>query len=613
MKKSYTKQQIVEAIKHWESVIKMIDESNQQLNEKKITDSNKLFFLGTTTKNFDVETQRFNSYKQLDKIAVDNAAFGTSTWEYACAYAKQYGTNSNGKYHGVVVAFELKPGIEVFDLRDENEYIDLGLPPQIANVFKNCEPYFAINTNIPAQQSFVVPPEFSVAKAFLKIISNIGDKKSDDDNENMLDYLESAKLESFPTDTTQLEQQLSKALAEVVEDSFIRLFGSTVWKKTAKNIVSTKKFNNLKEMLDLGVPLSHVYKPKDHALCITQAKWRKELKMDPNYQKLSKEQKKEKWNEFLIGKVATGEVPAITRGASKGKPWEPSTGKFDVYPVGLFDSNNQPKDVPYDEWQYRFKGKGEVDITALEKSKLMPEALLHNYKLLFAAEKNSESRAKKLNIDVLLGYMLLFRECSKYVKKQPADSTFKKGILRIKNRLSSKNDDDSKHVYIDVLQFTFFSMLCESNKYFGVTCPEIRGYANVHNFSGRDYGKVKFPYGYNPYEGINAQTMCYDDRTVILCKPLHEIITVVFGHTIDFIDAKDYRRSLKLTSDLRRGTLAQRKEAKRKEEQSIIKNEKFFNEIQPYIHLCTSVDDYKQVVYETIKKIIASQSKPSED
>ena len=50
--------------------------------------------------------------------------------------------------------------------------------------------------------------------------------------------------------------------------------------------------------------------------------------------------------------------------------------------------------------------------------------------------------------------------------------------------------------------------------------------------------------------------MCYDDRTVILCKPLHEIITVVFGHTIDFIDAKDYRRSLKLTSDLRRGTLA---------------------------------------------------------
>lgn len=68
-------------------------------------------------------------------------------------------------------------------------------------MFKNCEPYFAINTNVPAQQSFVVPPEFSVAKAFLKIISNIDGEKSDDDSENMLDYLESARLEAFPTDT----------------------------------------------------------------------------------------------------------------------------------------------------------------------------------------------------------------------------------------------------------------------------------------------------------------------------------------------------------------------------------------------------------------------------
>ena len=99
------------------------------MNEKKIIDNEKLFFLGTTTKNFDVEKQQFSNYKQLDKIAVDSAAFGTSKWEYACAYAKQYGASSEGKYHGVVVAFELKPGIEVFNLRDENEYVDLGMPP----------------------------------------------------------------------------------------------------------------------------------------------------------------------------------------------------------------------------------------------------------------------------------------------------------------------------------------------------------------------------------------------------------------------------------------------------------------------------------------------------
>ena len=55
MKKQYTEKQIVEAIKYWKSVLKKIDESNKQLNEKEITDSEKLFFLGTTTRNFDVE------------------------------------------------------------------------------------------------------------------------------------------------------------------------------------------------------------------------------------------------------------------------------------------------------------------------------------------------------------------------------------------------------------------------------------------------------------------------------------------------------------------------------------------------------------------------------
>ena len=193
---------------------------------------------------------------------------------------------------------------------------------------------------MPSQQSFVVPSEFNVAKAFLKIISNADSKNDSDSNESIIDYLESAELKAFPTDKAQLEQQLSKALAEVVKSSFVRLFGSRVWKKSAKNIVSTKKFNNLKEMLGLGVPLSRIYTPEDHALCIKQFKWRKELSTSPEYRKLSKEQKKEKWNEFLAGKVAAGEVPVMTQGKNKGKPQEPSTGKFDVYPVGLFDSNN---------------------------------------------------------------------------------------------------------------------------------------------------------------------------------------------------------------------------------------------------------------------------------
>lgn len=84
-----------------------------RLVEKKIDEDSKLYFVGTTEKQFDLKSQQFLDHKQLDKIAVDNAAFGTSTWEYACAYAKQYATK---QHHGVVVAFQLKTGIEVFDL-----------------------------------------------------------------------------------------------------------------------------------------------------------------------------------------------------------------------------------------------------------------------------------------------------------------------------------------------------------------------------------------------------------------------------------------------------------------------------------------------------------------
>ena len=52
---------------------------------------------------------------------------------------------------------------------------------------------------MPSQQSFVVPSEFNVAKAFLKIISNADSKNDSDSNESIIDYLESAELKAFPT------------------------------------------------------------------------------------------------------------------------------------------------------------------------------------------------------------------------------------------------------------------------------------------------------------------------------------------------------------------------------------------------------------------------------
>lgn len=91
----------------------------------------------------------------------------------------------------------------------------------------------------------------------------------------------------------------------------------------------------------------------------------------------------------------------------------------------------------------------------------------------------------------------------------------------------------------------------QSDKYIGVTCPEIRGYAHIHRLAGKSIGKEKFPYGYSTK--ISASTMYYDDMTVILCKSLSGAVRKTFGHLIDFIDAQDYRRSLQIGGLKKRG------------------------------------------------------------
>ena len=47
----------------------------------------------------------------------------------------------------------------------------LGLPPEIAKVFEDCEPYFAINTNIASYMQLGRPKEFIAAKAWLEYAS----------------------------------------------------------------------------------------------------------------------------------------------------------------------------------------------------------------------------------------------------------------------------------------------------------------------------------------------------------------------------------------------------------------------------------------------------------
>lgn len=55
----------------------------------------------------------------------------------------------------------MKPGLEVLDVRDLAEYDAIGIPREIASVFVDAEPHFAINTKVPAQQAGVRPLQSS--------------------------------------------------------------------------------------------------------------------------------------------------------------------------------------------------------------------------------------------------------------------------------------------------------------------------------------------------------------------------------------------------------------------------------------------------------------------
>ena len=155
---------------------------------------------------------------------------------------------------------------------------------------------------------------------------------------------------------------------------------------------------------------------------------------------------------------------------------------------------------------------------------------------------------------------------------------FKAGLDLIRTRLNSKNN--AKHIYIDYLQFIFFSLILQSDRYYGVTCPEIRGYAHIHKFSGRISDQSILPYGYE--KEINASTLYFDDRTVILCKPLHTIVQNIFGHTINFANIDDYRKKLNVKG-------------------KSINHTTFVKTILPEIKKCKNVEQYKHIVNTYLK------------
>ena len=590
-----------------------LDET-EQVDEHEITEDTKLFFVGTTESKYDLTAQKFKDYKELDKISIENAAFGTSTWGYACAYAKQYAKTDD---HGVVVSFELKPGCEVFDLRDPNEYASLGIPREIAGVFADSEPYFAINTQIPAQQSGVKPPEFIAAVAWLKSIAGAKDYSG---KESFLDLLEKVDANKLPKTADEMLRSYGEAYADMLRRIFVKFFGEAkqgkeTYKKNEK-LLMTKRFNSIDELMKLGA--KQVYTPKMHAKRFQLFELRKQfLKQKGLDARANIKPSSELYGEFVEYLKLSG----FTDDPQKIDQMTPN--KSYTIPTNAFNHNRMISldEVPADRWKYRFKAMAEPTIQPQLES--LPEGiqiLAHNASLLYknpkgnAEEDNEEPRATTLNgksLAKMLGYAKLFQVCKQHILDMKTASNsevtakFQRGIARIKERMAS----DNKHIYIDYLQYVFFSLLMQSEKYIGVTCPEIRGYANIHRFSGRDSGKKVKPFGYA--KEISASTLYYDDMTVILCKPLSEVIMKTFGHTIDFIDAEDYQKTIKPLDQRKQG----RKSSKAKEidaekiAATQINVDEFAELVLPDINACHNVDDYKKVFIKDLKPYLDSQSK----
>lgn len=204
----------------------------------------------------------------------------------------------------------------------------------------------------------------------------------------------------------------------------------------------------------------------------------------------------------------------------------------------------------------------------------------------------------------IFGYLKLFKICKDYILNLYQNPTsiqakkFQDGINVIKERL----EKDSKHLYIDYLQYVFFSLLTQSDKYIGVTCPEIRGYTHIHRWSGKHTSQTIKPYGYK--NEISKSTMYYDDMTVILCKSLADSVTNLFGHVIDFIDTQDYRKRLGLDPKLKRGPKKAGYVAPIPKNQ--IDSDYFVELVLPEIEKCNSVAEYKEVYEKDIEPFVVA-------
>lgn len=571
-------------VKYWYQLLEGRNELKRlqhcsSLDEREITEDTKLFFVGTTSSKYDLASQQFKSYKSLDRISVDSAAFGTSTWEYACSYAKMYSTQGDP---GVVVAFQLKPGIEVFDLRDPNEYVRLGLPPEIAKIFEDAEPYFAINTNVPSYMKQGIPKEFVAAKAWIEYASGT----SGQTGIKFLDRIRLIDDSLIPKNQDQLKDIWNTIYQNQIESIFRTLFNQEGWDLVKDQLVS-KKFNDINELLALGAV--RVYTPEIHDVNIQKSYLRAEFMKAHGLKPNTKvpDYLEDEWDKAQI----KAGFPVSTAGKNKGYARITSPSAFNVIASNAYNRSHINKDILAQDFKYYFKGRAEPFIVPdISNAPNELKNLAHNLSLLYANAPRA-SRSEKIyiggkSLQIVYGYIKLFETCKKKILDSELDMSeaskkFLTGIQRIEDKIRSK--DDRKHVYIDILQYVFFSLIASDERFYGMTCPEIRGYALLHNFSGSNAKLDKQPYGYE--KKINASTMQYDDMTVILCKSLDQIVEKTFGHVVNFIDQEDYAK----------------KNGYKPSDSNVISNEDFTTFILPEVRKCKNIDQYQRVYENDMK------------
>lgn len=134
------------------------------------TEEPNVFFVGTDSETVEVSSdwslRRFKkTYKDLSALNVDNGFFVTSLPYYAIQYAENLATEHDSV--PLVLAMEFKKDVKFFDLASKDDYAAVGIDADIADIFVDAEPYFAINNQLDANKMSYQPYEFSVVKNFL--------------------------------------------------------------------------------------------------------------------------------------------------------------------------------------------------------------------------------------------------------------------------------------------------------------------------------------------------------------------------------------------------------------------------------------------------------------